>query len=523
MKKLLFITTLIFVLSGAITVWAESPAEMDGPYPIEVNGQWGYIDPIGKTVIAPQFSWAGSFSEGLAVVEIQKKYGYIDRHGKLVIKAQFDNAGGFKEGRALVKLGKKYGFVDKSGQRVIPIKYDEAWDFNEGLAAVALNGRWGFIDSQGQLVIKPQYKWANPFADGVAPVSNGKKYGYINKANQIVIPIQFDGAWSFFEGLAVIKQDEKCGFIDKNGKVIIDPIYEDAYRFSEGLAAVNVGGTKGLFGNIIGGKWGFIDKTGKIVITPKYDGVAIFSAGVAAVNLGGAPNQFGFLTGGKWGFIDRTGKVVINLQFDEAYSFSQGLSEIMIDEKVGYIDPNGRYVWEPMQVAIQVKVDFATPNSGFSETGTWRVQDGELLFQGGTFFNHNYFSQKVFSDSKIKVKAKWLKDVPNNGFGVIFRGTDESNFYAFLITSDGYYKLSKLVANQPQQIVALTKTDLLKADYNELLVDCRGDSLRCLINGVAVIEIKDESIGSGYFYIGLGSNPLIECKFDDFEVITIDK
>ncbi|MBW4622700.1 MAG: WG repeat-containing protein [Cyanosarcina radialis HA8281-LM2] len=45
-----------------------------GWYPAD---NWGYINKSGKFVIAPQFSDAGSFSEGLAPVEIGGKYGYI--------------------------------------------------------------------------------------------------------------------------------------------------------------------------------------------------------------------------------------------------------------------------------------------------------------------------------------------------------------------------------------------------------------------------------------------------------------
>ena len=53
------------------------------------TGKWGYIDKTGKIVIHPQFSQAGTFSEGLATVAIEngtkKNYVMIDKKGKIVI------------------------------------------------------------------------------------------------------------------------------------------------------------------------------------------------------------------------------------------------------------------------------------------------------------------------------------------------------------------------------------------------------------------------------------------------------
>ena len=51
-------------------------------FPIEMNGEWGYIDKSGKISIIPQWESVGYFSEGLAYVCIGDKYGYINRKGE---------------------------------------------------------------------------------------------------------------------------------------------------------------------------------------------------------------------------------------------------------------------------------------------------------------------------------------------------------------------------------------------------------------------------------------------------------
>ncbi|MEG4404880.1 WG repeat-containing protein [Microcoleus sp. MON2_D5] len=43
---------------------------------------WGDINQAGQWAIAPQFSAAGSFSEGLAAVKREGKSGFINQTGK---------------------------------------------------------------------------------------------------------------------------------------------------------------------------------------------------------------------------------------------------------------------------------------------------------------------------------------------------------------------------------------------------------------------------------------------------------
>jgi hypothetical protein len=49
------------------------------------------------------------------------------------------------------------------------------------------------------------------------------------------------------------------------------------------------------------------------------------------------------------------GKIVIPPQYDGAWDFSKGLARVVIDEKKGYIDKTGKYVWEPTESPYQSK------------------------------------------------------------------------------------------------------------------------------------------------------------------------
>ena len=66
--------------------------------------------------------------------------------GTIVINPQFDYAESFSDGLAVVRMGDdyrtgKYGFIDKTGAFVINPQFDVAWKFSEGLARVRIGDR----------------------------------------------------------------------------------------------------------------------------------------------------------------------------------------------------------------------------------------------------------------------------------------------------------------------------------------------------------------------------------------------
>jgi len=117
------------------------------------SGKWGYVDTLGKNVIAPKWDMANNFSEGLAVVGLNNRYGYIDEKGVEVIPIKFDSTGSFSNNIALVSLNDKWGFIDKTGIAIIPIKYDKVSPFSEGLSEVELDGKIGSIDTTGAIIV----------------------------------------------------------------------------------------------------------------------------------------------------------------------------------------------------------------------------------------------------------------------------------------------------------------------------------------------------------------------------------
>ena len=79
------------------------------------RGKFDFFGETGKTIVAPQFDFARSFSGGAAVCSDCKKtaadgdghygivggrWGYINRRGQIIVPLQYEEAENFKHGRA---------------------------------------------------------------------------------------------------------------------------------------------------------------------------------------------------------------------------------------------------------------------------------------------------------------------------------------------------------------------------------------------------------------------------------------
>ncbi len=100
------------------------------------NGKAGFKDQRGKIIIAPKYTGAEEFSEGLVCVSLNDVWGFIDETGKVVIPFKYNAGYGtgstFSQGLASVNLNDKYGYIDQTGNTVIPFEYNEAWPFKKG-------------------------------------------------------------------------------------------------------------------------------------------------------------------------------------------------------------------------------------------------------------------------------------------------------------------------------------------------------------------------------------------------------
>ena len=313
--------------------WAGSFSE--GLAVVGIEGKWGFIDKSGNEVVPLKYGYADEFSEGLACVSLtnkykKDKYGFIDKSGNEVVPLKYDWAGSFSEGLAMVKLDGRWSFIDKLGNEILQLSNGDGENFSEGLAMVGSRGivsfgyyfdQYGFVDRLGNEVVPLEYSSASSFREGLARVSNFGSHGFIDKSGNKVVPLKYDSAGSFSEGLAPVKLDGRWGFIDMSGNEVVPLKYDDVWSFSEGFAPVK-----------LNDRWGFIDRSGNEVLQQlEYDEVLPFSEGFARVRLTDKYNE------DKYGFIDKSGKLAVPLKYEWAGSFSEGLAAVYLNDKYGFI------------------------------------------------------------------------------------------------------------------------------------------------------------------------------------------
>lgn len=288
---------------------------------VEDDQLWGYIDFSGEWVIEPRFSRVGPFSEGLAtyVDDDRLRAGYIDRRGEVVIEALFESARRFSKGLAAVKVQGLWGFIDPEGQLAIEPRFVRSRDFHHELALVEVpGGVVGYLDPQGDWAIEPTARRAEEELDP-------SRFEEMPSGTPVEHAL-IDG-YDFSEGLAAVRVEEGLwGFIDRNGTWVIPPRFFAVKPFSEGLAPFRKGLT-----------WGYVDREGREVVEARFHEAKKFTLGLAPVKV---PKE-------GWGYVNAEGELVIGPGFDGADPFVHGLASVQTGQRWGYIDPQGRKVWEP--------------------------------------------------------------------------------------------------------------------------------------------------------------------------------
>ena len=299
----------------------------------------GFVDYQGRTVIPvsyhTQFFNAGyRFQEGLWCFEKDKLQGYMDKVGRVVIAPQFHAAYDFTNGMAAVQKDENggWGYIDKSGKYVINASFASAGAFDEaGYALVKIKAddpTMSIINNKGKLIAKnipyqatSSYLNTVEFHNGLFVVYDTvkKKYGYMDHNGKLATPMQFDYAEDF----------------TKDGRALVN------------VGCITEG--KGWLASHKGGKWGFIDVRGKMT-TPYFraEDASVFVEGLSPVKMNGL-----------WGFVNEKGEVAIEPQWLERPSyFDGGLARVYEKSKlpstdkykkymaIGYINKQGNYVWK---------------------------------------------------------------------------------------------------------------------------------------------------------------------------------
>jgi len=170
------------------------------------------------------------------------------------------------------------------------------------------------------------------------------------------------------------------------------------------------------------------------------------------------------------------------------------------------------------------------------QTGGWRTHEDRLSFVGYTqdgfrlwvdLPNYQVWSRPGinFKDTHIYTRVQKLAGPNDNLMGVMCRYQNDGNYYAFVISSDGYYGIIKKQANV-QSLLGAEQMGFNEAIHhdnavNEILAICQEDQLLLFVNEVKLLQVSDTTFSHGDVGMIAGNRdqPGVDIRFDYFIVI----
>jgi len=175
------------------------------------------------------------------------------------------------------------------------------------------------------------------------------------------------------------------------------------------------------------------------------------------------------------------------------------------------------------------KDDFSAPTSGWDRT---KFAEGIMDYDGGGYrilvnaLQANFWStpHKDFADVRIEVDAGKLAGPDENRIGLICR-YNVSDYYFFIISSDGYYGLGIFTKGKA---ALLGQSQMQFSDkinqgtaINHLRADCNGNTLTFFANGTQLAQVHDSTLTHGDcgLLAGTFNKPGVDIVFDNFLVV----
>jgi hypothetical protein len=194
-----------------------------------------------------------------------------------------------------------------------------------------------------------------------------------------------------------------------------------------------------------------------------------------------------------------------------------------------FLQPTPKAVTTTEEGVVLYQDDFSNPNSGWD---TWNQNGSLVAFQNGGLrilvneIQYDYWSRPRvhFNDSRAEVDVRKQAGPDDNDFGILCRFRDQNNYYAFLISSDGYYGIVK-VKNSKYAVISgksLQYSDTIQKGQasNHLRAECIGQTLTLTVNGKKLAEAQDTDFSAGEIGLTAGAynTPGVDVSFDNFVV-----
>ncbi len=138
-----------------------------------------------------------------------------------------------------------------------------------------------------------------------------------------------------------------------------------------------------------------------------------------------------------------------------------------------------------------------------------QVTEGQFRISNGVSGNVAFsVTEPYFADFDLRVQAQAVGGPLDNGYGVIFRYRDNDNFYEFLVSSDGFYRVNRVLNGAQRELSTWIDSPTVRQGLNEinyLRVVARGDQFAFYVNNERVsLCIPSDPEALSTYRTGLG-------------------
>ena len=192
----------------------------------------------------------------------------------------------------------------------------------------------------------------------------------------------------------------------------------------------------------------------------------------------------------------------------------------------------------PTETSTATDIPNAILEDDFSdETGWFTDEQDNYLFEfkdGGYRIYNNvlgagYWSVRYqeFDDIRIEVDTKKLAGPEDGYYGVVCRfGDDGADYYALVISSNGFYGLLKMEDDEKEFLESGTdEKGIIRRgaeDVNRVAGVCNGNRLVLIVNGEQLLEIYDDTFTTGDIGLIAGNRRTsagVDVLFDNFAIL----
>lgn len=324
-------------------------------FAVKKKGKWGFVNRIGKELVACVYDEVGVPKEGLVEVKFHGEYGVINLNNEwivlpkkypveivgdslFILKNPYQNSlhtfGGEmiyftnytlkNEGRYLSELNRDsvLWFLDFGGRIVDQTSPMTIVDYDDGnITIVRRNSKLGAMDNTGRIIIgfNNDYDELLPPSEEFFGIRKDGAYGFIDFNNKLRIANRYEGIKPYKKGLAAVKLRDKWGFIDKKENLVIQPVYDQVESFDHLVSIVK---KDDLFG--------LLRPDGGLEQNIEYDSIARQPDG-----------RYFVLKGNKLGLLNEEGRMALYPKFDQIHDTGTGYLIIRRSGKYGIIADNG--------------------------------------------------------------------------------------------------------------------------------------------------------------------------------------